>query len=113
MLLAGSDTSAAAVVWTMTALMKNPKAMKKVQQEIRKSFQKKRDILNEDDIQNLPYFKAVIKESFRLYPPAPLLLPRESMEKSMLEGYEIRPRTIVHVNAWAIARDPEIWENPE
>ncbi|XP_049387148.1 5-OH-xanthotoxin synthase-like isoform X2 [Solanum stenotomum] len=112
-LLAGSDTSAAAVIWTMTALMKNPKAMKKVQEEMRKSFKKKRDILNEDDIQNLPYFKAVIKESFRLYPSVPLLVPRESMEKSILEGYEIQPGTIIHVNAWAIARDPEIWENPE
>ncbi|MCD7472202.1 hypothetical protein HAX54_013210 [Datura stramonium] len=112
-LLAGSDTSAAAVIWAMTALMKNPKAMKKVQEEIRKSIRKKGNILNEDDIQNLPYFKAVIKESFRLYPSVPLLLPRESMKKSTLQGYEIQPGTIVHVNSWAIARDSEIWENPE
>ncbi|XP_055813952.1 5-OH-xanthotoxin synthase-like [Solanum dulcamara] len=112
-LLAGSDTSAAAVIWAMTALMKNPKAMKKVQEEIRKSVGKKDDILNEDDIQNIPYFKAVIKESFRLYPSVPLLVPRESMEKSTLEGYEIQAGTIIHVNSWAIARDPEIWENPE
>lgn len=113
MLLAGSDTSAAAVVWTMTALMKNPKAMKKVQEEIRKSVGKKSNIVTEDDIQNLPYFKAVIKESFRLYPPVPVLLPRESMEKSTLEQYEIQPGTIIHVNSWAILRDPEIWENSE
>ncbi|XP_009591953.1 5-OH-xanthotoxin synthase-like [Nicotiana tabacum] len=112
-LLAGSDTSAAAVVWTMTALMKNPKAMKKVQEEIRKSVGKKSNIVTEDDIQNLPYFKAVIKESFRLYPPVPVLLPRESMEKSTLEQYEIQPGTIIHVNSWAILRDPEIWENSE
>ncbi|PHT27574.1 hypothetical protein CQW23_32824 [Capsicum baccatum] len=112
-LLAGSDTSAAAVVWAMTALIKNPKVMKKVQEEIRRSVGKKGDILNEDDIQNLPYFKAMIKESFRLYPSVPLLIPRESMEKSTLEGYEIQPVTIIHVNAWAVARDPEIWENPE
>ncbi|XP_059298632.1 5-OH-xanthotoxin synthase-like [Lycium ferocissimum] len=112
-LLAGSDTSAAAIVWAMTAMMKNPKVMQKVQEEIRKSVGKKDNILNEDDIQNLPYFKAVIKESFRLYPSVPLLLPRESMRKSTLEGYEIQPGTIIHVNSWAIARDPEIWENPE
>nr|ABC69408.1 CYP71AT2v1 [Nicotiana tabacum] len=111
-LVAGSDTSAAATVWAMTALIKNPKAMEKVQLEIRKSVGKK-GIVNEEDVQNIPYFKAVIKEIFRLYPPAPLLVPRESMEKTILEGYEIRPRTIVHVNAWAIARDPEIWENPD
>ncbi|WMV48418.1 hypothetical protein MTR67_041803 [Solanum verrucosum] len=111
-LVAGSDTSAAGIVWTMTALMKNPKAMKKVQEEIRKSIGNK-GIVNEDDIQNMPYFKAMIKEAFRLYPPVPLLVPRESMKKSTLEGYEIQAGTIVHVNSWAIARDPEIWGNPE
>ncbi|WMV48423.1 hypothetical protein MTR67_041808 [Solanum verrucosum] len=111
-LLAGSETSAATIIWTMTALMKNPKAMKKVQEEIRKSIGNK-GIVNEDDIQNMPYFKAVIKETFRLYPSVPILIPRESMKKSTLEGYEIQPKTIVHVNSWAIARDPEIWENPE
>ncbi|MCD7472199.1 hypothetical protein HAX54_013207 [Datura stramonium] len=111
-LLAGSDTSAAAVVWAMTVLMKNPKAMNKVQKEIRKSIGNK-GIVNEDDIQNMPYFKAVIKEVFRLYPPSPLLVPRESMGKSTLEGYEIQSGTIIHVNSWAIGRDPEVWENPE
>ncbi|XP_060180430.1 5-OH-xanthotoxin synthase-like [Lycium barbarum] len=111
-LIAGSDTSAAAIVWAMTALMKNPKVMKKVQEEIRTSIGNK-GIVNEDDIQNMSYLKAVIKETFRLYPPVPLLVPRVSMDKSTLEGYEIQPGTIIHVNSWAIARDPEIWENPE
>ncbi|XP_055813949.1 6,7,8-trihydroxycoumarin synthase-like [Solanum dulcamara] len=110
--VAGSDPSAAAVEWAMTALIKNPKAMKKVQEEIRKTIGNK-GIVNEDDIQNMPYFKAVIKETLRLYPPAPLLIPRETMKKSTLEGYEIQPGTIIQVNPWAIARDPEIWENPE
>ncbi|XP_059309759.1 5-OH-xanthotoxin synthase-like [Lycium ferocissimum] len=108
----GSDTSAAAIVWAMTALMKNPKSMKKVQEEIRKSIGVK-GIVNEDDIQNMSYLKAVIKETFRLYPPVPLLVPRESMKKSTLEGYEIQSGTIIQVNSWAIARDPEVWENSE
>ncbi|KAM3327157.1 hypothetical protein P3S67_002283 [Capsicum chacoense] len=110
--VAGTDTSAITVIWAMTTLIKNPTVMKKVQEEIRKSIGNK-GIVNEDDVQNMSYLRAVIKETLRLYPPAPLLLPRESMEKSVLEGYEIPPKTIVHVNAWAIARDPEIWDNPE
>ncbi|KAM3376339.1 6,7,8-trihydroxycoumarin synthase [Capsicum galapagoense] len=110
--IGGTETSATLVVWTMTALIKNPKIMKKVQEEIRKSIGNK-GIVNEDDVQNMPYLKAVIKEAFRLYPPLPILLPRETMHKSILEGYEIQPKTIIYVNSWAIARDPETWENPE
>ncbi|XP_006367992.2 cytochrome P450 83B1-like [Solanum tuberosum] len=111
MLVGGTDTSAAAVVWAMTALIAKPNAMKKVQAEIREIVGKK-SIVNEEDIQNLPYFKAVIKETFRLFPPGPLLIARETMQNSILEGYEIN-QNIIHVNVWAIARDPEIWENPE
>ncbi|KAG5575287.1 hypothetical protein H5410_055421, partial [Solanum commersonii] len=107
-----SDTSAAMVIWSMTILIKNPKAMKKVQEEIRNLIGNK-GIVNEDDIQNMSYLRAVIKETLRLFPPIPLLIARESMKKSTLEGFELQPRTIVYVNAWAIARDPEIWENPE
>ncbi|XP_009601421.1 6,7,8-trihydroxycoumarin synthase-like isoform X1 [Nicotiana tomentosiformis] len=110
--VAGTDTVAISLVWAMTALIMNPKAMKKVQEEIRKSVGKK-GMVNEDDIQNFHYLKAVIKETFRLYPPAPTLLARETIQNSILEGYKIPPKTIIYVNYWAIARDPEYWENPE
>ncbi|KAH0651158.1 hypothetical protein KY285_031275 [Solanum tuberosum] len=109
-LVAGSDTSASTIVWAMTALMKNPKAMNKVQSEIRTLVGKK-GFVNEDNIQNMPNLKAVIKETLRLYPPTPLLLPRKSIEKSTLEGYEIQPGPIIHVNIWAIGRDSKIREN--
>ncbi|CAN4090835.1 unnamed protein product [Withania somnifera] len=112
MLIGGRDTTAATVIWAMTALIANPNALKKVQAEIRESV-RKTSIVNENDVQNLSYFKAVIKETFRLYPPGPLLIARETMRNSTLEGYEIKQKTIVQVNIWAIARDPEYWENPE
>ncbi|CAI0419861.1 unnamed protein product [Linum tenue] len=109
----GSDTSAATVIWSMTYLMKNPVAMGKAQKEVRLAIGKK-DFVNEQDIQQLPYLKAVVKETMRLQPPAPLLVPRESTQKCSLGGYEIPAKTAVHINAWAIGRDPEAWrENPE
>lgn len=86
--------------------------MKKLQAEIRISIGEKGKV-DEDDLPKLPYLKAVVNESFRLYPPGPLLVPRETMETCILDGYEIRPKTVVYVNAHAIGRDPNYWENPD
>jgi cytochrome P450 len=110
--IAGTDTSTAIVIWAMTALMNNPRVMNKVQMEIRNLY-KDKDFINEDDIEKLPYLKLVVKETMRLFPPSPLLVPRETIENCNIDGYEIKPKTLVYVNAWAIGRDPENWEDPE
>ncbi|KAL2337549.1 hypothetical protein Fmac_011995 [Flemingia macrophylla] len=112
MLVAATDTTAATTVWAMTALLKNPRVMKKVQEEIR-SLGGKKDFLEEDDIQKFPYFKAMIKETLRMHIPTPLLVQRETNEPCVIDGYEIPPKTIVYVNAWAIHMDPEAWKDPE
>uniref|UniRef100_A0A1W7HBV7 Cytochrome P450 n=1 Tax=Scoparia dulcis TaxID=107240 RepID=A0A1W7HBV7_SCODU len=110
--IAGTDTGAVAIVWTITALIKNPSTMKKLQKEIRDMVGKKGHV-NEEDLSNLPYLKAVIKEALGLYPPAPLLLPRETLQECTIGGYTIPNKALVYINAWAIARDPEYWESPE
>ncbi|ESW05997.1 hypothetical protein PHAVU_010G010900 [Phaseolus vulgaris] len=112
MLIGATDTTSATTVWAMTALLKNPRVMKKVQEELR-NLGNEKDFLHEDDIQKLPYLKAVIKETLRLHLPAPLLVQRETNEPCILEGYEIPAKTIVYVNAWAIHRDPNTWKDPE
>ncbi|KZV55695.1 hypothetical protein F511_16561 [Dorcoceras hygrometricum] len=96
----------------MTALMKTPDAMTKVRQEIRRVVGKK-PLVDENDIQMLPYLKAVIKESMRLYPIAPLMVPKETSERCFIDGYEIQPKTTVNFNVWAIGRGPQYWENPD
>ncbi|XP_074297365.1 5-OH-xanthotoxin synthase-like [Silene latifolia] len=110
--VAGTDTSTAMVEWAMTELVKNPESLKRVQEEIRNVAQNKGCVCDED-LQKLEYFKAVIKETFRLHPAAPLLVIRETIRKATLNGYDIKPKTLVHVNVWAIGRDPELWEDPE
>ncbi|XP_061363142.1 cytochrome P450 83B1-like [Gastrolobium bilobum] len=112
LLVAATDTTSATSIWAMTALIKNPRVMKKVQEEIR-NLGGKKDFLDEDDVQKFPYLKAVIKETLRLHPPNPLLVPRESSEKCIIDGYHIPAKTVVYVNAWAIHRDPEAWKDPE
>ncbi|XP_076947555.1 6,7,8-trihydroxycoumarin synthase-like [Bidens hawaiensis] len=111
-LVAGTDTSAATVVWAMTSLIKNPNVMRKAQQEVRNVIGNNGEI-DEDGLSKLSYLKAVIKETLRLYPPAPLLVPRETREDTIIHGYKIKQKSLVYINAWAIGRDPKSWDNPE
>ncbi|KAL7145048.1 hypothetical protein ABFS83_07G052600 [Erythranthe nasuta] len=109
---AGTDTTAVSLTWAMTALMKNPSAMKKVQEEIR-SLVGSKGRVGEDDIEKLKYLRAVVMETMRLYPASPIAVPRETTKKCTIDGYEIQPKTFVLVNLWAIGRDPKYWENAE
>ncbi|KAL2544629.1 Cytochrome [Forsythia ovata] len=109
---AGIETSSTAIEWTMAAMTKHPRVMEKAQAEVRQAFRGKEKI-SDGDVQNLSYLKMVIKESLRLYPPGPLLGPRISKEKCIISGYDIPVNTIAVINGWAIARDPDVWDNPE
>ncbi|CAN0859824.1 Cytochrome P450 83B1 [Linum grandiflorum] len=120
--VAGTDTSAATVIWAMSFLMKNPDAMAKVQQEIRSLVNSRRssggfvgnqtgppNLVTEEDISSLPYLKAVVKETFRIQPTVPLLVQHEATKATTLGGYDIPYKTMVLINAMAIGRDPEAW----
>ncbi|KAK9005579.1 hypothetical protein V6N11_043007 [Hibiscus sabdariffa] len=93
MLMAGTETSSTTAEWAMSEMMKNPRILKKAQAEVRRVY--------------------VIKETLRLHPPVPLLLPREGIERCEIKGYEIPAKTKVIVNAWAIGRDSEYWNESE
>ncbi|XP_059306735.1 cytochrome P450 71A4-like [Lycium ferocissimum] len=109
---AGTYTAYTALEWTMTELLRHPRAMETLQNEVRGLVQGKAEI-TEDDLGNMQYLKAVIKESFRLHPLIPLLIPRESTEDVKLLDYHIPAKTQVIINAWAIGRDQLSWEKPE
>lgn len=69
-------------------------------------------MVEETDISKLQYLQAIIYETLRLFPIAPLLVPRESSVDCKIEGFEVPKGTIMLVvNAWAIHRDPNLWEN--
>ncbi|KAF7838245.1 cytochrome P450 71A1-like [Senna tora] len=112
MFLGGNDTSSTTMEWTLTQLMKNPSIMKKAQEEVRRVVGNKSKV-EESDINEMKYLKLVVKETLRLHPPAPFLVPRETISHAKLGGYDIPPKTLIFVNSWAIHRDPEIWERPE
>ncbi|CAJ1938005.1 unnamed protein product [Sphenostylis stenocarpa] len=112
-MLAGSmDTSATAIEWALSELLKNRRVMKKVQMELESVVGLKRKV-EESDLEKLEYLDMVIKESMRLHPVVPLLIPHQSTEDCMVGDIFIPKKSRVIVNAWAIMRDPSAWREEE
>ncbi|KAL5552134.1 hypothetical protein UlMin_002310 [Ulmus minor] len=107
---AGTETSSATIEWTMTQLMRNPKSMKMVREELAREI--KQEVVKESDLPKLKYLDACFKEILRLHPPGPLLLPHRASETCQVMNYTIPKDTQVIVNFWAIGRDPKYWEDP-
>ncbi|KAJ1270551.1 hypothetical protein BS78_06G060600 [Paspalum vaginatum] len=111
---AGSETSSTTLLWAMSELMRNPRALHKAQDEVRQAHAAAgHPKVEEGLLPNLHYLQLVIKETFRLHPPVPLLLPRECGSPCQVLGFDIPQGTMVIVNAWAIGRDPAHWDQPD
>ncbi|KAM3341942.1 cytochrome CYP82D47 [Capsicum galapagoense] len=111
LLAAGADTIIVTLTWTLSLLLNNYEALKKAQDELDSHVGKSRWV-QESDVKNLVYLQAIVNESFRLYPAAPLLLPHESIEDCVVSGYDIPKGTRLLVNIWKFHHDPNIWPNP-
>ncbi|KAF8029247.1 hypothetical protein BT93_E1805 [Corymbia citriodora subsp. variegata] len=109
--LAGTETTNSTIEWALTELLLNRDSMVKVQAELSQVIGSNRKVL-ETDIDQLPYLQAVVKETLRLHPPIPFLVPRRATRNTIFMGYNVPKNTQVFVNAWAIGRDPEVWEDP-
>ncbi|CAN1853735.1 3,9-dihydroxypterocarpan 6A-monooxygenase [Linum perenne] len=108
---AGTDTSSTLIEWGISELIKHPSAMNKARQEIDSVVGKNR-LVQESDIQNLPYLQAILKEILRLHPTGPLVV-RESSKECSIAGYTIPARTTLFVNIWSLGRDQNHWNDPD
>ncbi|XP_059444154.1 geraniol 8-hydroxylase-like [Corylus avellana] len=108
--VAGTDTTSATLEWAMAELLHNPEVLSKAKTELEQVIGKGNPV-EESDITRLPYLQAVVKETFRLHPVVPFLLPRKAEVDVEINGYTIPKDAQVLVNAWAIGRDPNLWEN--
>ncbi|KAL5994703.1 hypothetical protein ACLOJK_024756 [Asimina triloba] len=111
MITAGMDTTAISVEWAIAELIKNPRVQEKAQEELDRVIGLDR-VMTESDFPNLPYLQCVAKEALRLHPPTPLMLPHKATTHVNVGGYDIPKGSNVHVNVWAIARDPLVWKDP-
>ncbi|KAL6582218.1 hypothetical protein OROMI_006232 [Orobanche minor] len=110
MITAGMDTTAISVEWAMAELIKNPRVQKKAQEELDSVIGHER-VMTELDFSNLLYLQCIAKESLRLHPPTPLMLPHCANTNVKVGGYDIPKGSNLHVNVWAVARDPKVWRN--
>ncbi|KAL5751048.1 hypothetical protein ACOSP7_025651 [Xanthoceras sorbifolium] len=108
---AGTDTTSSTLEWAVAELLRSPEALSKARLELEQTIGKAYQI-EESDISRLPYLQAIVKETFRLHPPVPLLLPRRASSDVEICGYTVPEGAQVLVNAWAIGRDRSTWNNP-
>lgn len=112
LLTAGTDTTAISIEWVLVELLLNPQKMRVLQAEIDEVVGRAR-VIQEEDIDNLPFLVACVKETMRLHPAGPLLIPHKNEKACKILAFHIPANTQVYVNTWAIGRDPKVWENPK
>ncbi|KAH6782261.1 hypothetical protein C2S52_000874 [Perilla frutescens var. hirtella] len=112
MFTAGTHTVALTMEWAMSLLLNHPNELEKARKEIDENVGAGK-LLEDSDLQKLAYLRCIMNETLRLYPVGPLLIPHCSSRDCNVGGFDIPKGTTLLVNAWAIQRDPELWEDPE
>jgi isoflavone 2'-hydroxylase len=110
MVFAGTDTSIVTLEWAMSNLLNHPDVLKKAKDDLDSKIGQE-NLINEPDISKLCYLQNIILKTPRLYPATPLLVPHMSSDDCTIGGYNVPHDTILLVNAWAIHRDPRVWDD--
>lgn len=107
----GTDTQIVTVEWAMAHIMADRRIYDTLRAEIDREVGVERRVAA-SDLPRLKYLHAIMKETFRLHPSTPLLLPRETWEACTVAGFYVPPKTRLFVNVWAMGRDPQVWDKP-
>ncbi|XP_077229984.1 flavonoid 3'-monooxygenase CYP75B137-like isoform X2 [Tasmannia lanceolata] len=110
LLVGGTNTTSTMVAWSMGELLKHPHIMRKVQDELEQVVGKN-NVVEESHLPDLHYLDAVLKETHRLHPAIPFLVPRSPCETCNVGGYRVPKGCKIIINAWAIQRDPKTWKD--
>ncbi|KAL3622253.1 hypothetical protein CASFOL_033664 [Castilleja foliolosa] len=110
MIAAATDTSAVTNEWAMAEVIKHPHVLKKAQQELDSIVGPNR-MVQEPDLIHLNYLRCIVRETFRMHPAGPFLIPHESTRPTTINGYYIPDRTRVFINTHALGRNTKIWDS--
>lgn len=106
----GFETSAMSLAWTFHLLQEHPEAEQKLRRELEQQLGNRR--LSAADLPQLPFLKAVVQETMRLYPGAWILL-RENLEEDEICGVKIKKGSRLVISSYATHRLPQFWEKPD
>lgn len=108
--MAGHETTANTLAWTWFLLSQSPRVTAKLHEELDRVLAGRTPSFA--DVANLPYTKAIIEETLRLYPPVPILA-RQAMEDATLSNTHVPKGSIVMVVPWLMHRNPNLWDKPD
>ncbi|CAL1361665.1 unnamed protein product [Linum trigynum] len=112
LILAGADTTSITIIWILSNLLNNRNTLELAQQELDVKVGKTR-WMEHSDVSNLVYLQAIVKETLRLYPPAPTAIPHQATQDCTIHGYRVPKGTRVFANLWKLHRDPNVWSDPD
>eukprot|EP00210_Caulerpa_lentillifera_P000713 g690.t1 len=117
-LIAGHETTAALLTWTLYLLSQNPEWIKRIQNETDTIL--KNDIPNIDQVKQMENTRLVLAEALRLYPQPPLLIRRAigpdvvpGGKGGPTEGFPVGPGGDIFISSWNLHRSPDLWTDPE
>jgi cytochrome P450 len=108
--IAGHETTANALTFTLYLLGRNPEIQQKVLEEIIKIESETTSIV--EQLQKMTYTNAVLNESMRLYPPA-WITDRQNVEDDSIGAYHLKKGTLIGVSFYELHRNPKYWEDPD
>lgn len=109
-LLAGHETTAVALTWCCHLLAGHPEVEERLQAEVDAVYAA--GPLDPGDLSRLPYTRAVVAESMRLYPPV-WAISREVVTPLRIGPYVLPRGAVVMVSPYGLHRDPRHWPDPE
>ena len=110
LIVAGHETTAAALTWTWYLISQHPDTAERLQAEADRTAADA--ALSLDAAEGLQFTHQVLQEALRLYPPG-WLITRRTLEADELGGYPIAPRTDVFISPYMLHRHPDFWSEPE
>lgn len=111
-LTAGTDTTSTALQWIMANLVKNPSVQSKLYDEMNGVLGPASKEVEEEDLHNMTYLKAVVLEGLRRHPPAHFVIPHAVTQDVKLDGYSMPRNGTINFMVADMGWDPKVWEDP-